>query len=73
VTYGKLKEGLALLQTAKDAAPNNPGIHYHFAYALSKAGRMDEAKSVLVNVLQGTATFDERAEAEQLMQKLSDG
>jgi predicted Zn-dependent protease len=70
VTYGKLKEGLALLQTAQAAAPNSPGIHYHFAYALSKAGRKDEAKKVLVNVLQGTATFDERADAEQLMQNL---
>ncbi len=73
VTYGKVKEGLALLQTAKNAAPNSPGIHYHFAYALSKAGRKDEAKSVLVNVLQGTAKFTERTEAEQLMQKLNDG
>ncbi len=73
VTYGKVKEGLALLQTAKDAAPNNPGIHYHFAYALSKSGRKDEAKAVLVNVLQGTASFDERAEAEQLMNTLNDG
>jgi putative PEP-CTERM system TPR-repeat lipoprotein len=73
VTYGKLKEGLALLQTAKNAAPNNPGIHYHFAYALSKAGRKAEAKSVLVNVLEGSAKFSERTEAEQLMQSLNDG
>ncbi len=73
VTYGKLKEGLALLQNAKDAAPDNPGIHYHFAYALSKAGRMDEAKSVLVNVLEGTVEFEERAEAEELMKELNDG
>ena len=73
VRYGKLKEGLALLQTAKNAAPNSPSIHYHFAYALSKAGRKDEAKSVLVNVLEGTAKFTERTEAEQLMQTLNDG
>ncbi len=73
VTYGKLKEGLDLLKTAKDAAPDNPGINYHFAYALSKAGRGDEAKSVLVNVLEGTVEFEERAEAEQLMRKLNGG
>ncbi len=70
VTYGKLKEGLDLLQTARNASPNNPGIQYHFAYALSKAGRKEEAKKILVNVLQGTAKFSERAEAEQLMEEL---
>lgn len=70
VTYGKLKEGLDLLQTAKDASPDNLGIQYHFAYALSKAGRKDEAKKILVNVLEGSASFSERAEAEQLMEEL---
>jgi len=70
VTYGKLKEGLDLLQSAREASPNSPGIQYHFAYALSKVGRKDEAKKILVNVLQGTASFTERAEAEQLMQEL---
>lgn len=70
VTYGKLKEGLALLQTAKEAAPNSPDIHYHFAYALTKAGRKDEAKQVLVNVLGTDRSFEKRAEAEQLMQQL---
>ena len=44
VQYGKLKEGLALLKTAREAAPESPDIQYHYAFALSKAGHRDEAQ-----------------------------
>ena len=73
VQYGKLKEGLALLKTAREAAPDSKDIQYHFAYALSKAGRRDEAKEILVGVLAAPDAFEERAEAEALMKVLTEG
>ena len=73
VRYGKLKEGLALLKAAQAAAPDSKPIRYHYAYALSMAGRKDEAKTVLGDVLSTSEAFEERAEAEALMRRLNEG
>lgn len=73
VNYGKLSKGITVLEKARQAAPGNTGIQYHFAYALSEAGRRSEARSVLSELLDGDAVFEQRAEAQQLMQSLNGG
>ncbi len=70
VEYGKLKQGLALLSRAAKAAPKNPEIGYHYAAALSKAGRGVEARTVLTGVLNGSGKFEKRGDAETLLSTL---
>ena len=70
VEYGKLDRGLALLSRAAKMAPNNPEIGYHYAAALSKAGRGAEARTILTGVLDGSGKFAARDEAESLLSTL---
>ena len=70
VEYGKLDRGLALLSRAAKMAPNNPEIGYHYAAALSKAGRGAEARTVLTGVLDSSGSFDKRPDAEALLGEL---
>ncbi len=70
VEYGKLDQGLSLLAHASKAAPNNPEIGYHYAAALSKAGRGTEARTVLTGVLDKSGKFEKRDEAENLLSTL---
>jgi putative PEP-CTERM system TPR-repeat lipoprotein len=70
VEYGKLEQGLSLLARAAKAAPDNPEIGYHYAAALSKAGRATEARTILTGVLDTSGKFDKRGEAENLLSTL---
>ncbi len=70
VEYGKLKRGLALLSRAAKMSPNNPEIGYHYAAALSKAGRGAEARTILSGVLDNSGGFAARDEAESLLSTL---
>ncbi len=70
VEYGKLEQGLALLSRAVRMAPDNPEIGYHYAVALSKAGRGTEARTVLTGVLDNSGAFEARGDAEALMSRL---
>ena len=70
VQYGKLDRGLALLSRAAKMAPNNPEIGYHYAAALSKAGRGAEARTVLSGVLDSSGKFAAREDAESLLSSL---
>lgn len=69
VQNGKLKEGLSLLARAAGAAPQNPEISYHLAYALAKVGRNQEARQRLSSAL-SKGDFADRDQAEALMQTL---
>jgi len=70
VEYGKLDQGLLLLSRAVEMAPDNPEIGYHYAAALSRAGRGVEARTILTGVLDGSGNFDKRGEAESLLSTL---
>ncbi len=70
VEYGKLDRGLALLARAAKIAPDNPEIGYHYAAALSKAGRGAEARTILTGVLDNSGKFAARGDAESLLSTL---
>lgn len=70
VQYGKLDRGLALLSQAAKMAPDNPEISYHYAAALTKAGRGSEARVILTGVLDSSGNFDARNDAEALLSTL---
>jgi len=70
VEYGKLEQGLLLLAHAAEMAPDNPEIGYHYAAALSKAGRGTEARVILTGVLDNSGQFGARNDAENLLSSL---
>ena len=63
-------ESIIHLSRAAKLAPNVPAIHYHFAAALAAAGRADEARSELTALLQSTRDFEQRADAQRLLNSL---
>lgn len=76
VQEGEVEEGLKLLYTANEAAPEIGDIAYHLAVALDKTGKRQEAIDVLERALNGAAdvTFDQdRENAEALLGKLKTG
>ena len=66
-----VQRALSLLGPAAKAAPNDANIQYHYASALAAAGRKPEARTALQNVLTGTADFNERKDAEKLLESLA--
>jgi putative PEP-CTERM system TPR-repeat lipoprotein len=77
-TYGWLlvlrnEHGKAIEPLQKAASvPNAPAaVRYHLASALAGAGRNDEARKTLDELLAANAPFDERADAEALRRKLA--
>ncbi|WP_119418580.1 XrtA/PEP-CTERM system TPR-repeat protein PrsT [Desertibaculum subflavum] len=77
-TYGWLlvlrNEPAKAIEPLQKAAsiPNAPApVRYHLAAALAGAGRKDEARRILDEVLAANASFDERADAEALRRKLA--
>jgi putative PEP-CTERM system TPR-repeat lipoprotein len=76
VQEGEVEEGVKLLYTANDAAPQVGDIAYHLAYALEKTGKKEDAIAVLERALDPAteAQFDQdRANAEALLEKLKSG
>jgi cellulose synthase operon protein C len=70
VNRGEVARALPLLETARRALPDRPEVRYHYATALSKAGRPAEAREELVTLLNEVESFPQRAEAEALLQTL---
>jgi putative PEP-CTERM system TPR-repeat lipoprotein len=70
VQEGTLERGVTLLQRAHQAVPDDPEIWYHFAYGLNAQGRHAEARQQLTALLESTADFARRSEAEQLLESL---
>ena len=73
VLEGQLSEGLKFLRDAQSRAANDPGTHYHIAYALDRLGRQDEALRELKSAFASDEPFPERADAQQLRQRLEQG
>jgi len=71
VTQGEAVSALPLLRQAARELPGELTIQYHLAVALSEAGIRDEALSVLRPLVAAGITFDEKADAVRLMEKLN--
>jgi putative PEP-CTERM system TPR-repeat lipoprotein len=73
VGRGDAQRGLELLLKATTLAPEHAEIQYHFAAALAKVGRRDEACRTLGDVLGGGASFRGVEEARELSRELGCG
>ena len=76
VREGDVEEGLKLLYTANEAAPNIGDITYHLAFALEKSGKPQEAIAVLEPALKDGSeiAFDQDGDnAKALLSKLKGG
>ena len=67
---GDLKRGVEILERAHRAAPKQGDIAYHYAVALNKSGRSDEARRTLERILQARVKFSEEANAKSLLKEL---
>lgn len=68
---GKPHEALPLLKQAA-AVGKDPSIEYHYAVALAQSGAKEEARGRLVALLGRSADFDGAADAQRLLQSLSE-
>jgi putative PEP-CTERM system TPR-repeat lipoprotein len=65
------RTGLALLQQAHEAAPDDPAVTYHLAAALAGLGQVKSAASLLRPIVTGSASFSEKPAASALLQKIA--
>ena len=70
VNQGEVARGLRLLETASAGLPDLPEVRFHHAFALAEAGRRAEARQELARLLDETAEFPERDQAEALLRRL---
>jgi putative PEP-CTERM system TPR-repeat lipoprotein len=70
VQQGDAANGLALLEESHKALPDNPAIRYHWAAALAKNGSKQKAVDALRDLLAGDTRFEERGDAERLLDTL---
>lgn len=68
---GDVKQGLEKLQKASSQDPENGEIRYHMIVALKQAGRRDEARRALEDLLKSGREFDSMKEARTLLRELS--
>lgn len=73
VDEGDYRTALILLRQANGEANKDPRIGYHYAVALQKTGRTDEAIQILRPIVNGDRIFDERAEATKFLGDLRKG
>ena len=71
VQAGRVESGLIALEQAAEKAPGNYDIRYHRAAALARVGQTARAKQELEAILQAGNAFQERGQAEALLEKLS--
>ena len=62
---------MPLLARAAKLIPGDPEVVYHYAYALSSAGKSDEARRVLTQLLSESKSFQSRADAQRLLAALN--
>ena len=75
VQQGEAAKAIGLLKHASESgsATATPAIRYHLAVALKDVGRPTEAIQLLTELVSGSASFDEKPEAEKLLNQLSKG
>ncbi|HET6605736.1 MAG TPA: XrtA/PEP-CTERM system TPR-repeat protein PrsT [Rhodopila sp.] len=71
---GKSQEAVPLLRQATgDTTTADPRIVYHYAVALKDVGNKDEAKKNLEAVVANKANFEEKVEAQKLLDDMAKG
>ena len=70
VKLGKFDEGLSYLRQSFAMNTADPAIRFHIAVALSKLNRIAEAKRELTNLLENFDMFEDRDEAQALLNSL---
>ncbi len=73
VTEGAVDAALPLLRQASIDVPNDPRLQYHYAAALSRVNRKEEALRILKPIVESTVNFDEKRDAEKLLDALKQG
>lgn len=68
---GDKKQALTIIQNAASKAPHDPGIRFHLAKALSENGKSEMAEKELSRILRDFSSFEQRAKALALQEKLS--
>jgi putative PEP-CTERM system TPR-repeat lipoprotein len=67
---GRVADALAQLERAVAAAPRDPDIGYHYAAALARNGKNEQAERRLVVLLRDHPAFSEREAAQSLLTQL---
>ena len=70
VKNGQIEKGVQLLQEALVGLPDHPEISYHTAYAFVKAGRNQEARPVIANLLNKHPSSPFAAKARELLKQI---
>ena len=70
VTGGDAADGLPLLRQADALRPNTPTVQYHLAVALNATGHSADAAATLDPLVNGPASFPEKADAKRLLDQL---
>ena len=70
VQEGQAQRALELLRKAVKQAPQIPDIRYHLAAALAKTGANEEARRTLTDLVNSGQTFQDLADAKQLLKQL---
>jgi putative PEP-CTERM system TPR-repeat lipoprotein len=73
LAQGDTARALAYLTAANAGEPRDPTIRYHYAVALGRNGRSEDARKVLEDLLSSGAAFADKSEAEKLLQQLKNG
>lgn len=73
VTSGDATGGLALLRQAYAEAGSDPRIQYHYAVALKDTGKRDEAMKHLKEVADAKGDFQEKTDAQKLLEQMTKG
>jgi len=73
VEKSRAADGVAILEKAAKDAPRVLEIQYHYAVALARTGKRQQAAEALRSLLQATDAFPSRREAEALLRSLSQG
>jgi len=73
VEKNRAEEGLKVLEIAIKGSPEHPEIRYHYAVALARVGRTQQAVVALRDLVDAVQTFPSRNEAEALLLSLTKG
>lgn len=68
--FGDVAEGLSLIEAARAVMPDEPRFAYHHALALVRNERQAEAIDVLRKLLAKHEEFSDRADAEDLLERI---
>ncbi len=67
---GDEERGLELVRAAATALPDSPSVQFHLASAYAQTGQRAEAMQLLTKLLEAGGNFDERQDAESLLESL---